>query len=1175
MVTKTTEREIAGWVSQQINEIISKGGYPFSESTIETSVSGIKTRFPDIVIWYNREAKDAFALIELKAPGGEEDKDRLNTVCTDSGAAYAMTWDFNRAQLYHQDQKLVLKKEYPTYALYTLDDWLNAQKKILLRRHLQNFLDDLFELHRHGHLHKFDPDKYFFISLLQEITESLHLYFVQHLRKKRQEKQFRGMIDEFLVEQGIPDIDTDEANRLVGRQWVYGLVTRILFYLTLRKEFSDLPDILEMSKKGGMIGDLIFHAFAEAARHDWQAVFEPDTRIEKIGIPKECEGVLAELLERLGQYRFDRLKGDVIGEIFEELIPENQKHQLGQYFTREDLVDLILGFVIKSPAGSYCDPTCGSGTFLNRIYARIQWLSRGQRRHHEILGQVWGFDISKFPASLATINLFRQDISNLRNFPHVLVRDFFDVRPRQKFRFPPQGGSDQFEKTDVVLPEFTGMVGNFPFIRQEQIEKKIVRYRHKVIHRLALDWFFEQPDLFKTKSNGSEKNEMTGYKAEKLSKTIDELIDRKALDIKLSGQADIYAYLFLHAAKFLEEDGRMGFITSNSYLDVGYGYELKRFFLNRFKVVAIVASWAEPWFDFAAVNTVFTILEKCDNAAERDTNVVRFVKLKRKLADLIPYPDLEMEDDKRWNQIDSLVRRIELSKPPDEFENSSLASSENEDFRVRFVLQERLRTELDVLEEHAKWGKYLRAPNIYFDILTKAKDYLTPLGQVAEIRFGIKTGINDFFYLEPTGLKAEKKDCLHVKNGFNWDGEIEKQFLKKVIISPKEADNIIIDPKKLKNRLFVCNSSKAELKRAGHLGALHYIEWGERQKTKGHGIRLPEVASVKGRAYWWSIEEARTPDFLLNRFIDRRFYFPLMPAGCLVGDTFFVGYFSVQDEDINIALLNSALYALFVEIHGRANMGDGVLTFYGPDINSTLIVDGTKLDQKSREEILSAFKGFVSRSIEDISSEKALRNRKEFDAAILNAVGLEPKVYLPLLHKGLSELVKERLSLPKMRKKVPKVKLEFSLNAIKRQVEEEILKDGLRLFPDAFQPPVRPGDFTYFAISGKLMKIGAHFFGQYEIVDEDGSKIYTANSLHAAHYIVCSLQPDTYRLGLPKNDAIVVKAVKSYERYIKTTYQKLLKRAFSATHDHDKAEKIAFEILRENGYAGDFELTAE
>ena len=73
--------------------------------------------------------------------------------------------------------------------------------------------------------------------------------------------------------------------------------------------------------------------------------------------------------------------------------------------------------------------------------------------------------------------------------------------------------------------------------------------------------------------------------------------------------------MFFHVAKFLQNNGRMGFITSNSWLDVSYGFELQKFFLKKLKIIALLESRCEPWFEDAAVNTVVTILEKCDDKA--------------------------------------------------------------------------------------------------------------------------------------------------------------------------------------------------------------------------------------------------------------------------------------------------------------------------------------------------------------------------------------------------------------------------------------------------------------------------------------------------------------------------------------------------------------------------------
>jgi len=1174
MVTKTTEREVAGWLSGEINRILSQGGYPFKESTIETGLSGKTYRFPDIVVWFDRSARDAFAFIEIKAPGKPEDTGRIPEVAARLKVEFAITWNFTEAVLFHVSKALDIKKTYPGYVLATLDEWLREDKKIVLRKHLRDFLDDLKELHEKGHLHKFPPDKYFFIKLLQDSTEKLHGYFQDHLGKAMQKKLFRKDIEAFLVEQGIPDLPTPDARKLLARQWSYGLITRILFYLTIRRHFSRLPDIIKESAEARSMDRVIRKAFEKAREVDWQAVFEADNPIEKIGIPKSCDNVLVGLLKGLDEYNFGQLGEDVIGEVFEDLIPEPQKRQLGQYFTREDLVDFIIGFVVQSPKGHYIDPTCGSGTFLNRLYSRIKWLANYNKSHVDLLSQIWGIDIAKFPAGLATINLFRQEIHNYTNFPRVKVIDFFNVSPGQELEFPLPKAVPKGAATKVVeLPHFAGMVGNFPFIRQEKIEKKKKGYKKKLTKRLALDWFHEYRDLFEQKKirNAELENSKTLNHTD-YTEYLDRLVQKKQIDLKLSGQADMFAYLFLHSAKFLERDGRMGFITSNSWLDVSYGYLLKQFFSDHFKIIAIVSSWAEPWFHFASVNTVFTIVERCDDATLRGENFVRFVKIKKKLEELIPYRDLALEESERWAHIDTLVHRIEHCKVEDE--TQAMSTTENDDFRIRLIKQEYLLAELEREKQFSKWGKYLRAPEVYFEVLDKAQDYLVPLKNVLEtdIRFGIKTGINDFFYLEPTRQKAKRPRCLNVKNSRGWTGDIEVRFLKPVIKTPKEADKIVLEPGKLRYKLFMCNLSKAELKKLGYKGALKYIEWGEKQKTK-EGARWPDVPSVRGRKHWWALGDRTLYPILMQMVNNDRFLFFLNESKVYVDHRLFELSVPAENDRIVAALLNSSLTALNREVVSRVNLGDGATSTEGVDWkNNVFLFDHSKLTKKQTDKILRSFSKLLERPIYAIDKEVRRKDRQEFDRSVLEAIGLDPDKYLKRLYRGLTELVRERLSLPKMRKRIANARIELSIEEIKKQVEQDVTPDGLREFPGSFLE--RPAQLKYVEIptSGLPLKIGHHFFGKFEVIDEDGNVIHEADSLDAARYIVCSYKANEHVIRIPKSRVAITKAITEYERYINGIHEKLVQRAFSATQDHDMADRIALELLRENGYTGDFEL---
>jgi type I restriction enzyme M protein len=103
----------------------------------------------------------------------------------------------------------------------------------------------------------------------------------------------------------------------------------------------------------------------------------------------------------------------------------------------------------------------------------------------------------------------------------------------------------------------------------------------------------------------------------------------------------------------------MGIVTSNAWLDVGFGYGLQRFLLDNFKIIAILESRCEPWFEQAAVNTVVTILERCESAEERDAYPTHFVKIKVPLAELIPW-DLYHNALNRWMGINQIVQKIEV-----------------------------------------------------------------------------------------------------------------------------------------------------------------------------------------------------------------------------------------------------------------------------------------------------------------------------------------------------------------------------------------------------------------------------------------------------------------------------------------------------------------------------------
>lgn len=1159
---KTNERELASKIAQWFNEHIQRNNYPFTSASNETGVKvESKTYFGDIVIWENREINNAYSYIELKPPFGKsEDLKRFRQKAIELNVKIAYTWNFQNLNAYKVEGNKLTPLDPETHSVLTnINDWKRGGVQADIKAYIHKICEELLSLSETGRFRKFKPEKHYFINLIRKTVNDLIPTFENFIRKEHRKKVNREKINKYVVEQGITYPSDEEFYKLIASQRVYGLITKIIFYLTIKRYFKDLPSLQQEDDND--INKALKTAFQKASEIDWQAVFL-EGPIDELGLPEEVYSTLQELFSHLKIYNFGELPEDVIGELFEEIIDPEQRHNLGQYFTNEDLVDLIIATVVNEPDKYYADPTCGSGTFLIRLYSRLKFLEPSLK-HKEILERIWGIDIGKFPAELSTINLFRQQPTDFDNFPRVINKDIFKIKKGDEFEFPPPHSAKNYVKIKIDLPEFYALVGNFPYIRQELIEKKVKCFKKQLVQLSAEEYIFSYPELFIFKKDKTyQLEELKKHPRDKQIIVLKNWIDKNQLDLKLSGQADIYSYIFLHCNNLLSNDGSFAIITSNSWLDVAYGSVLKKFLLDHFKIKMIVASWAEPWFEDSAVNTVFTVLEKTADIKARDTNIVHFVKLKKKLSELIPERDLQLESMKRWQRIDRIVNMIESAQYKANKITEEISSFQNENLLVRMIKQKDLLKGLDEKGKLSKWVKYLRAPDVYFEILEKCKDKLVPLKSIDSVRRGITTGINEFFYLKKIE-HDHKSHTIKCKNSRGWIGEIEDEHLKKVIKSPKESGSIIINPDNLKNYLFVCNKSKEELKAVGHFWALSYIEWGEKQRTKDN-VKWTDVPSVQGRRYWWSIEEKKYSQFLWPKAFNDRFVI-FRNDGYLAADRHYE--ITIKNEKLKEALnytLNSTIQHLLIEVHGRVNLGDGVLdnmTYEAEncEIIKPEIIRNKKLDEK-----------ILSRKIESIFKEVKTKERIVLDKVILENLGLDPKEYMPKIYDGVTQMVRERLELPKMRKKQKKQKVQISYDQVKESVIKECIGVALKKFPEVLYTVAELGreyddlEFETYNTSEKPLTY-EYFMGRYTLKDESGQEIFTTNSLSKAEFAILLAKPNVFRLKIPKDWKVAETIVRNYKDYIKQLKEQIELNADQKLHSWSEAEKMTKEILDEYG----------
>ena len=82
--------------------------------------------------------------------------------------------------------------------------------------------------------------------------------------------------------------------------------------------------------------------------------------------------------------------------------------------------------------------------------------------------------------------------------------------------------------------------------------------------------------------------------------------------------------------------GRLSFVVSSAILFSNYGIPLIRFLGRHYRICAVVDSMVERWFPDADTNTILLLLEREEDQEARENKEVRFVRLRRPLANSSP-----------------------------------------------------------------------------------------------------------------------------------------------------------------------------------------------------------------------------------------------------------------------------------------------------------------------------------------------------------------------------------------------------------------------------------------------------------------------------------------------------------------------------------------------------------
>lgn len=1078
------EPEFNAKVVEMMNQIIREKGLRFEEVRMGISLEmlGEPTKYPDGVIWKNKRSRIASCLFEIKRPNWDPTNiDLVRSTAhkaLELGSKYFATWNMRDFILWN-----TLKEGVPLYdrveQWYKNIIWVKDIEEVdrkenweKIKEFLEVFLSDLEqEVFERKRVFVGLPIDEFFIRKLEATVDINTSVFTYPLREKCiEDQEYYKKLSRWINSQGWhPDLKlkaekTDfSLYEKIARIAVYVLTNKILFYNIVKAQHSELKPIqTERIKRSEDVNSVLKKHFNQVLDINYDTIYKVDI-FDDLLVPKNSIEQIVRFLDDFERYDFKGVNYEVLGRVYENLIPEEERHEMGQYFTPPSTVDLINSFCVRDKDDVVLDLGCGAGTFLIRAYARLKYLER-KKKHKELLEQLFGIDKASFPSHLAQINLVLPDLSERENFPYIDNKDAFDVKPDQTYIEVPKhkGIKHEFKSISgkkavrVKIPEMDCVVGNPPYIRQEKIEDK------DFIRRTVFeDWG----------------------------------------KINISNQADIYVYFFLHGAKFLKDGGRLGFVTSNSWLDVRYGVGLQKFFLDNFKIIAILESKVERSFAKADINTAITIVERCSNKKEREKNIVKFVTLKEKLDKLIP----QNGDKERFEACDKLVKKIERVKSLDEDEKMRIFPKSQKE-----LYEEGLEDNVYV---GSKWGgKYLRAPDIFFKILTKGKDILVPLKVIADLRRGFTTGANEFFYLNKEQILAHR---------------IEKEFLKPVIKSPRECKGIIVDPKELENKVLMVHKVKKELE---GMNVLKYINWGE---EKGFHSR-PTCVS---RERWYDLQYDKTGDLIwsyLHSESSRVFY----NKGVLTNNVLYDVLLSSENKKFKKALCaysNSTLNIFFLQLWGRVNYGEGALSIAVYEVAQIPTLNLSKLSSSVIADLEKAFKIISQREILPILEEVKQGDRIKLDNIVFDILRLTKKERQEV-YDAVCELVRNRLEKAKTFGKTGKGKKEeFNASTYAEHILAEVFPLGSDRVKKEF-----PNDFvdsSWSMIAIKLPQIEEssklvieEFFGKASL-RIDG-KTVDCGTTSKARFVELAIEKGAKdNIGVPSDDKWAIQAVNEYLKY--------------------------------------------
>lgn len=894
---RENERSWAINLISDINSFLNRFDLKIKYAGGETSVmDNNKSMFPDLLLYADVERSQILQGWEIKLPDTPIIDDELIANARQKAISLGLNsfflWNFTCGVLYVKDKEdnfRILKQWNETSCIRTRDD-INPNRQ-LWSKTIQSIILELNGLFTNGDLTQSNIGtaiaEHFIAALIdknQEITaKSIEVASNSNTTiKSFITTWWKNVFREYLSQYS----NESEMFIAFARGFLLNLCNKIVFANLIKKYYNKATDIDKFTQNN-TISELLDFFSNLTKECDFYNIFAPLERSRQIPIPSATWSDLMEFNVFLVKNGINHIEQNSLQAILEKTVESSKRALAGQFATPTTLAELLTKITMKNLYAPCIDPCCGTGTI-----ARAMMSYKAENiKLDKAIETTWASDKHSFPLQVASISM--TNVNSINQPIRIFKNNVFKLNIGKNIVITdPTNGED----VSFPLPAFTTIVSNLPFVAFESI-------------------------------TADENDE------------IDQIKDfvKRNTTIELDLRSDIYMYIPFALWSILDKNGRMGIITSNSWLATQAGrkyYNALQYFYN---INQVHISGCERWFKNADIVTTICILTKKNN------------------------PEPSKDNDKTvfclWKKP---IYKLSTNEIKTDFINSSLLESSQDKTIIEMTDYSNI-----IINKLLNSGVCLNS--LFYNILwlQKIQTKLCNLNKVFNIYRGERRGWNALFYPPQ-------------------DSGIEQEYLKPALRTSASLQRLIAYTD---SEAFCCSKSVQELKKLRHNGALSWIERFE-QMTNTNGLPLTRVLQTNSLK-WYELSVNKTADFITSMNPDQRLFFAKFLKPSFVDQRLIaLKCKNNVDKPIAHALLNSILSMFFIEAAGFGR-GLGVLDINKDNLSKVLMLNPNIIDSSAKKNILTKFQPLLQRDIKKTKEEIESKDRIEFDYCVLKAFNID------------------------------------------------------------------------------------------------------------------------------------------------------------------------------------------